>query len=74
MSEKEFARWVEYYRAFPFDDFHRFHRPAAMIAQSMGGGDIEQRLEWLQPGDAAGLNEADLKTMKAFGFKPGARS
>ena len=71
MSEVEFRRWCEYYRAFPFDDFHRYHRPAALVAQSMSGGDIKQKLQWLQPEDVPdGLNDADLNTIRAFGFKP----
>lgn len=44
----EFLAWIEMYRLYPFDDFHRFHRPAAMMAAAWGG-DLEKRLEWLQP-------------------------
>ena len=70
MPKPEFLAWIEFYRLFPFDDFHRFHRPAALIAHSFGGGDIQLRLDWLQP-DArnADLDDADLKTLRAFGFK-----
>lgn len=76
MTPVEFSAWVAFYKLWPFDDFHRFHRPAALIAQSMAGGEVQPRLDWLQPPlptDGPGLTEADLNTMKAFGFKPTAR-
>jgi hypothetical protein len=69
MPMPEFLEWVEFYRLFPFDDFHRFHRPAALIAQSLGGGDIQPRLDWLQPDRSTeGMSDADMATIKAFGF------
>lgn len=71
MTQAEYLTWLEFYRLYPFDDFHRFHRPAALISQSMAGGDIKQRLEWLQPEPIPdGLNYADLRTIAAMGFKP----
>lgn len=71
MTQKEFHTWMEFYRNHPFDDFHRYHRPAALISVSMAGGDIKDRLEWLAPEPIPdGLNEADLATIRAFGFKP----
>lgn len=70
MSQIEFLAWIEFYRAYPFDDFHRFHRPAALISQSMVGGDMQAQLNWLQPDPAnAEMDEADMNTLKAFGFK-----
>lgn len=70
MSQAEYHEWARFYSIFPFDDFHRFHRPAALISQSIGGGDIQARLNWLQPEPGTfGLNDADIETMKAFGFK-----
>jgi hypothetical protein len=40
----------------------------------MAGGDIKERLEWLQPEPVPdGLNQADLVTIKAFGFTPNAK-
>jgi hypothetical protein len=74
MSEAEFRDWVAYYKDFPFDDSHRYHRPAALIAQSMAGGDIKQKMEWLQPDPAPeGINEADLATMRALGIRAPAK-
>lgn len=71
MSHAEFLSWAAFYRHFPFDDFHRYHRPAALIAQSLGGGDIRQKLEWLAPEPVPeGMSVADLNTLRAFGFKP----
>lgn len=64
MPQAEFQRWIEFYKHFPFDDLHRYHRPAALIA-SRWGGDVQPLLEWLQPD---GMNEADKRTMRALGF------
>ena len=70
MTQSEYLSWLEFYRSQPFDDFHRYHRPAALVAHSMSGGDMEQKLNWLQPpAENDGLMEADLVTMKAFGFR-----
>lgn len=52
MTFDEFLAWKGFYRLFPFDDFHRFHRPAAMIAGSMSG-DLEGKLDWLAPAPQA---------------------
>lgn len=70
MTQAEFQSWIEFYKSYPFDDFHRFYRPAALVAGSLGGGDLQQRLNWLQPDPStAGMNDADMNTMKAFGFR-----
>jgi hypothetical protein len=75
MSRAEFERWREFYVAHPFDDLHRFHRPAALVSAALGGGDIEKRLAWLAPDVAqgggaggAGWTEADINTFKALGM------
>jgi hypothetical protein len=74
MTRLEFEEWREYYRLYPFDDFHRFHRPAALVANSMSGGSMKDKLEWLQPDPAyAGLPEADIRTYQALGLKPPVR-
>lgn len=63
-----FQRWVAFYTLFPFDDFHRFHRPAALVATSFAGGEIGPRLDWLQPDSStAELSETDIGLMKLFG-------
>jgi hypothetical protein len=70
MTQSEYLSWMEYYRYYPFDDYHRYHRPAALISQSMNGGDMEQKLNWLQPpAENDGLLDADLVTMRTFGFR-----
>jgi hypothetical protein len=70
MSQVEFLAWIEFYRCYPFDDFHRYYRPAALISQSLAGGDMRAQLNWLQPDPAnAEMNEADMNTLQAFGFK-----
>ncbi len=71
MSKLEFERWRAFYELFPFDDFHRFHRPAALIARD--SNNVRELLEWLQPDPALhGMTDADINTMRAFGFaRPG---
>ncbi len=48
MTYDEFMAWRAFHNLHPFDDFHRFHRPAALIGASMGG-DLEGKLDWLSP-------------------------
>lgn len=77
MSQREFDSWVEYYAEFPFDDYHKHYRPAALIARSMAGSEIDGLLEWLQPIKRVSDGEfsaADMATFKAFGMKPPPRS
>ncbi len=70
MSNAEFTRWIEFYKLYPFDDYHRFYRPAALVSASMGGS-VEKSLEWLQPEPIAGdYSEVDVSILKAFGLKP----
>lgn len=81
MSHREFVSWQRHYRSRPFDDAHRYHRPAALIAGSFGGGGqkaLQDRLEWLRneqlppaasnpaPVREGQLTEADINTMKAL--------
>jgi hypothetical protein len=74
MTPREVNEWIWFYSQQPFDDFHRYHRPAALISTSMGGGEIQARLDWLQyrPLDPEfeGYDQAAMNTMKAFGLKP----
>lgn len=69
MLHREYLSWVEFYRLFPFDDHHRFHRPAVLVAQTLGGGDQQEKLNWLQQDPRNdGMDDADLATLKAFGY------
>ena len=73
MTQAEFDAWVEYYVKHPFDDFHRHYRPAALVARSMSGGDMNELLEWLSPPEYIASGEysaADIATFKALGAKP----
>lgn len=69
MTRAEFAAWMDFYRVHPFDDHHRYHRPAAMIATAMAGGDVNERLDWLHPPEwQDDLEQADITTLKALGI------
>lgn len=71
MSRVEFLAWAKFYKANPFDDQHRFHRPAALIVGS-NGGDVEKSLDWLRPQRAAEDDlhtEADRDLFAAAGVK-----
>ena len=73
ITQPEFLEWVEFYKLHPFDDLARFHRPAALVAHSMGGADVDALLGWLsneKPAATSDLSDADLATMKALGFTP----
>lgn len=70
----EFRRWAAYYRAYPFDDLHRYHRPAALVA-AVNAKDrnraVVDNLDWLFPEPGMeGFSDADARTMRAFGIKP----
>jgi hypothetical protein len=70
MSQAEFSQWIEFYKLHPFDDYHRYMRPAGLIASS-NGADMAKALEWLQPDPAYnGFNEAEINTFKALGITP----
>lgn len=72
MTQAEFMSWGEFYRRWPFDDLHRYYRPAALVAHSLGGGDADamrQRLEWLQPPEDDGMTSADRDLFRAMGVK-----
>ena len=64
--------WVAFYNAHPFDDAHRYYRPAALVASSAHGAEIGPMLDWLNrvvPAES-GYTEAELNTFKAFGVTP----
>lgn len=74
MSRREYERWMAFYRLYPFDDRHRYHRPAALISTAIGGGDLQARLEWLEPEPVPpGFSDADMNTFRAFGVRPPSR-
>lgn len=70
MTQPEFLAWVEFYKLNPFDDYHRFYRPAALVSHSMSGGSLDDLLGWLEKRPEPKLSDADLATLKAFGLKP----
>lgn len=77
MTYAEFVSWQHYYDEAPFDDHHRYHRPALLVAQSMAGGDIKPKLEFLVPPKTeelseqvpGGLSQADLRTIATLGVE-----
>jgi len=70
MTVPEFHAWVEFYRREPFDDYHRIFRPAALISQSLAGGDMDQKLAWLEKRPMPNFSAADQSILAAFGAKP----
>ena len=73
MGRDEFESWLAFYRLEPFDDMHRIHRPAALVAHSMSGAQVGDLLEWLRPDVHAGYSGADEATFKALGITPPTR-
>lgn len=70
MTAEEFDEWRVYYVQHPFDDLHRYHRPAALIGSSMSGK-YEDKLKFLAPQPKPpGLSQADINTLQAFGLRP----
>lgn len=72
MTHREFMEWTEFYRSWPFDDLHRYHRPAALISASFGGAGVADRIDWLSPGpqhDEHGRTSADRDLYAAAGIK-----
>lgn len=52
-------RWQRYFERWPFDDLHRFHRPAALLSVVVEGGSaermtamVDRRVEFLRGGIA----------------------
>ena len=69
MSQAEFGRWCAFYEENPFDDFHRYHRPAGLMAASFNGH-LQEKLDWLRPPPFTGHTSADHDLFKAAGFTP----
>lgn len=70
MPQRELEGWREFYVLYPFDDRHRYHKPAAAVMAVLGGK-YDERIEFLSPTPKpVGLSEADANTLLAFGIKP----
>jgi len=68
MSAAEFDRWCAYYRAQPFDDMHRYQRPAALLAAISTG---KQPSHWLDQYLAPpSVSDVDASIFRAFGLEP----
>jgi hypothetical protein len=66
MSRSEFEAWAAFYQMYPFDDLHRYHRPAVAVAASFGGK-ADQLMEYLAPEPVPpGMTAADFQTMRAM--------
>lgn len=71
LTQREWESWVAYYRRFPFDDLHRYHRPAALIVAAHNGRSTQDALDYLHPEPVPdGMTLADFNTLKAFGVDP----
>lgn len=75
MPQRELDAWIAFYQRFPFDDRHRYHRPAALVSAAGRNGDMNQAvmdaLDYLQPDPLPdGVSQADYNTMRAFGIDP----
>lgn len=67
MNNNEFEAWARYYRAHPFDDLHRYHRPAALLAASKGYR-LDDALGYLHPSPAPeGIDEIGMSVIRALG-------
>lgn len=70
MTAPEFAAWVEFYKNFPFDDFHRYYRPAALNALGKTSMKMDEILDWLQPPQySEEMTDTDKSFMKIFGIR-----
>ena len=77
MTLPEFLAWREFFRLYPFDDLHRYHRPAALVAGLLTGGNdplnmrVTSHLDWLQDEPPPiGYSEVDMSIFRAFGVRP----
>ncbi len=70
MTVPEFLAWIEFFKQNPFDDYHRFYRPAAMVAHSMSGADLDDLLGWLERRPAPNISAVEQNMLKALGMKP----
>lgn len=70
MSQVEFERWKHFYERFPFDDVHRYQRPAALMAKAAApGSEMPKLLEWLGRPLVQAPMDPDARTLAALGIK-----
>lgn len=77
MTLVELEHWRAHFALHPFDDLHRFHRPAALLA-SLKSKDTAKgykaAIDFLSPPppdpNLAGYTPAQLSTFAAFGITP----
>lgn len=76
MSQTEFLAWQAFYVEEPFDDHHRYHRPAILVASAMAGGRYKDKIDFLVPPvtePIEGFSDVDMKTFIALGGTPPTR-
>jgi hypothetical protein len=73
VSNREFRDWIAFYKAFPFDDHHRYHRPASLIVSQGNQDRLQASLEFLDINSVVspelnieGLSEADMSIIRAL--------
>ena len=73
ITNREFLDWIAFYKNFPFDVHHRYHRPASMIFSEGKHERFETGLEFLDAGSTVspelnmeGLSEADLSIIRTL--------
>lgn len=70
MPRKDYEAFRQFYQLFPFDDHHRFHKPAAVIAASMGMK-MEDSMRVLDPPpNESGWSQAELNSFRSGGVTP----
>lgn len=81
MTQPEFVDWCAFYTLHPFDDEHRFFRPAAMLGEVIGASlaghtsKADDLMDWLNKNPVvAQYSDADRNSMRAWGLKPPARA
>jgi len=70
MSTRELNGWIDYFNRHPFDDLHRYHRPALADTLIRGGVAFDGVIDWMQ-GDTtekASESTADENTLRALGL------
>lgn len=70
MGQPEFDAWCEFYTEHPFDDYHRYQKPAALVAWSNGGVTLQTAMDYLAPPGDDGNTEADRSLFEAAGAVP----